>query len=150
MEKKKPDMLTIVIRSIICGAIVTIGVWRVGYGMAFGPDMSQSVENLLSIIIMSVLFFSAMVLPKVLLAKTKKRVIFHLAAAVCYSLVVTAALFAFGMFVPQWAAAADGVEVLPMYRQMFACFGPLTLIWFAANVMGDKMKGRKDEEDSDE
>lgn len=147
MENKKPgtDMLTIVFRSIACGAIVTLGGWRVGYGMAFGPDMPQGLENLLSTVIISVLFFAASVLPKYLLAKSKKRILFHLAAAVCYSLVITAALYAFGMFVPSFAAEAAGVSVLPLWRQMAGCFVPLAAIWFAANVVGDKMKGRKDE-----
>ncbi len=152
MEKKKSniDMLPIVMRAIACGAIITIGAWRVGYGMDFGFDVAPIVERAISIVVMSVLFFAATYIPKRMAEQKAKRWQRHLAAAVLYGFVVAGVLYAFGFYTPIWAQEAFSTPIPPVWQQLAKPTALFMVIYFAANVMGDRMKGRKDGDNSDE
>jgi len=152
MEKKKSniDMLPIIFRAIACGAIITIGVWRVGYGMDFGLDIAPIVQRAISIAVMSVLFFAATYIPKRMAEQKAKRWQVHLASAVLYGFVVAGVLYAFGFYTPVWAQQAFSAPIPPVWQQIAKPSAVFAAIYFAANVIGDKMKGRTDKENGDD
>ena len=152
METKKSniDILPILFRAIACGAIITIGAWRVGYGMDFGLNLNPMLERAVSVLIMSVLFFAAVYIPKRMAEKKAKRWQMHLAAAVLYGFVVAGVLYAFGFYTPTWAQEAFSTPIPPMWVQLGKPSALFTVIYFAANVVGDKMKGRDKEENSND
>ena len=152
MQNKKSniDILPILFRAIACGAIITIGAWRVGYGMDFGLQLNPMVERAVSVAVMSVLFFAAVYIPKRMLEKKAKRWQMHLAAAVLYGFVMAGVLYAFGFYTPTWAQEAFSTAIPPVWQQLAKPSVLFTVIYFAANVMGDKMKGRDKEENKND
>ena len=152
MQNKKSniDILPILFRAIACGAIITIGAWRVGYGMDFGLQLNPMVERAVSVAVMSVLFFAAVYIPKRMLEKKAKRWQMHLAAAVLYGFVVAGVLYAFGFYTPTWAQEAFSTPIPPMWVQLGKPSALFAVIYFAANVVGDKMKGRDKEENNND
>ena len=152
METKKSniDILPILFRAIACGAIITIGAWRVGYGMDFGLNLNPMLERAVSVLIMSVLFFGAVYIPKRMAEKKAKRWQMHLAAAVLYGFVVAGVLYAFGFYTPTWAQEAFSTPIPPVWVQLGKPSALFAAIYFAANVVGDKMKGRDKEENNDD
>lgn len=152
MENKKSniDIMPILFRAIACGAIITIGAWRVGYGMDFGLDIAPIVQRAISIVVMSVLFFAAVYIPKRMEEKKAKRWQRHLAAAVLYGFVVAGVLYAFGFYTPIWAQEAFSTPIPPVWQQLAKPSALFVAIYFAANVLGDKMKGRKDEDSNND
>ena len=58
-KKSNIDILPMLFRAIACGAIITIGAWRVGYGMDFWAEFNPMLERAISVLVMSVLFFAA-------------------------------------------------------------------------------------------
>ena len=152
METKKSniDILPILFRAIASGAIITIGAWRVGYGMDFGLNLNPMLERAVSVLIMSVLFFAAVYIPKRMAEKKAKRWQMHLAAAVLYGFVVAGVLYAFGFYTPTWAQEAFSTPIPPMWVQLGKPSALFAVIYFAANVVGDKMKGRDKEENKDD
>ena len=152
METKKSniDILPILFRAIACGAIITIGAWRVGYGMDFGLNLNPMLERAVSVLIMSVLFFGAVYIPKRMAEKKAKRWQMHLAAAVLYGFVVAGVLYAFGFYTPTWAQEAFSTPIPPVWVQLGKPSALFAVIYFAANVVGDKMKGRDKEENNDD
>ncbi|MBR2028693.1 MAG: hypothetical protein IKA10_06885 [Oscillospiraceae bacterium] len=152
METKKSDIdiLPMLFRAIACGAIITIGAWRVGYGMDFGLELNPMIERAVSVVIMSVLFMAATYIPKRMTEKKVKRWQVHLAAAVLYAFVVAGVLYAFGFYTPTWAQSATSTPIPPVWIQLAKPSALFAVIYFAANYMGDKMKGRdKEEKDND-
>ena len=152
METKKSniDIQPILFRAIACGAIITIGAWRVGYGMDFGLNLNPMLERAVSVLIMSVLFFGAVYIPKRMAEKKAKRWQMHLAAAVLYGFVVAGVLYAFGFYTPTWAQEAFSTPIPPVRVQLGKPSALFAVIYFAANVVGDKMKGRDKEENNDD
>ena len=152
METKKSniDILPILFRAIACGAIITIGAWRVGYGMDFGLNLNPMLERAVSVLIMSVLFFGAVYIPKRMAEKKAKRWQMHLAAAVLYGFVVAGVLYAFGFYTPTWAQEAFSTPIPPVWVQLGKPSALFAVIYFAANVVGDKMKGRDKEENNND
>ena len=152
METKKSniDILPILFRAIACGAIITIGAWRVGYGMDFGLNLTPMLERAVSVLIMSVLFFAAVYIPKRMAEKKAKRWQRHLASAVLYGFVVAGVLYAFGFYTPTWAQEAFSTPIPPVWVQLGKPSALFAVIYFAANVVGDKMKGRDKEENNDD
>ena len=152
METKKSniDILPILFRAIACGAIITIGAWRVGYGMDFGLNLNPMVERAVSVLIMSALFFAAVYIPKRMAEKKAKRWQMHLAAAVLYGFVVAGVLYAFGFYTPTWAQDAVSTPIPPVWIQLGKPSALFAVIYFAANVVGDKMKGRDKEENNND
>jgi len=152
MENKKTniDMLPIIMRAIACGAIITIGAWRVGYGMDFGLNTAPIVNRAISIVVMSVLFFAATYIPKRMAEQKAKRWQMHLAAAVLYGFVVAGVLYAFGFYTPAWAQDAFSTPIPPVWQQLAKPTALFMVIYFAANVIGDKIKGRDKEVNSDD
>ena len=148
METKKSniDILPMLFRAIACGAIITIGAWRVGYGMDFGADFNPMLERAISVAVMSVMFFAATYIPKRMAEKKAKRWQMHLAAAVLYGFVVAGVLYAFGFYTPSWAQSATSTPIPPVWMQIGKPSALFVAIYFAANVVGDKMKGRDKEE----
>ena len=51
-KKSNIDILPMLFRAIACGAIITIGAWRVGYGMDFGADFNPMAQRAISVLIM--------------------------------------------------------------------------------------------------
>ena len=152
METKKSniDILPILFRAVACGAIITIGAWRVGYGMDFGLELKPMLERAISVAVMSVLFFAATYVPKRMAEKKTKRWQMHLAAAVLYGFVVAGVLYAFGFYTPAWAQEAFSTPIPPVWQQLAKPSALFVAIYFAANYVGDKMKGRsKEETDND-
>ena len=152
METKKSniDILPVLFRAVACGAIITIGAWRVGYGMDFGIELNPMLERAISVAVMSVLFFAATYIPKRMAEKKAKRWQRHLAAAVLYGFVVAGVLYAFGFYTPTWAQSATSTLIPPVWQQLAKPSALFVAIYFAANVVGDKMKGRDNEENSDD
>ena len=152
METKKSniDILPMLFRAIACGAIITIGAWRVGYGMDFGADFNPMLERAISVLVMSVMFLAATYIPKRMAEKKAKRWQMHLAAAVLYGFVVAGVLYAFGFYTPTWAQEAFSTPIPPVWVQLGKPSALFAAIYFAANVVGDKMKGRDKEENNDD
>ena len=152
MEKKKSniDILPMLFRAVASGAIITIGAWRVGYGMNFGLELNPMLERAICVVVMSVLFFAAVYIPKRLAEKKTKRVYIHLASAVLYSFVVAGVLYAFGFYTPTWAQEAFSAPIPPVWLQLAKPSALFALIYFAANFIGDKMKGRDKGDNKDE
>ena len=152
METKKSniDILPILFRAIASGAIITIGAWRVGYGMDFGLNLNPMLERAICVAVMSVLFFAAVYIPKRMAEKKAKRWQMHLAAAVLYGFVVAGVLYAFGFYTPTWAQEAFSTPIPPVWVQLGKPSSLFAAIYFAANVVGDKMKGRDKEENNDD
>ena len=152
METKKSniDIMPMLFRAIASGAIITIGAWRVGYGMDFGLNLNPMVERAVSVLIMSVLFFGAFYIPKRMAEKKAKRWQRHLASAVLYGFVVAGVLYAFGFYTPTWAQEAFSTPIPPVWVQLGKPSALFAVIYFAANVVGDKMKGRDKEENNDD
>ena len=152
METKKSniDILPILFRAIASGAIITIGAWRVGYGMDFGLNLNPMLERAICVAVMSVLFFAAVYIPKRMAEKKAKRWQMHLAAAVLYGFVVAGVLYAFGFCTPTWAQEAFSTPIPPVWVQLGKPSALFAAIYFAANVVGDKMKGRDKEENNDD
>ena len=152
METKKSniDILPILFRAIASGAIITIGAWRVGYGMDFGLNLNPMLERAICVAVMSVLFFGAVYIPKRMAEKKAKRWQMHLAAAVLYGFVVAGVLYAFGFYTPTWAQEAFSTPIPPVWVQLGKPSALFAAIYFAANVVGDKMKGRDKEENNDD
>ena len=149
-KKSNIDILPMLFRAIACGAIITIGAWRVGYGMDFGADFNPMLERAISVLVMSVLFFAATYIPKRMAEKKAKRWQMHLAAAVLYGFVVAGVLYAFGFYTPAWAQSATSTPIPPVWMQIGKPSALFVAIYFAANVVGDKMKGRDKEENKDD
>ena len=145
-KKSNIDILPILFRAVACGAIITIGAWRVGYGMDFGADFNPMAERAISVAVMSVLFFAATYISKRMAEKKAKRWQMHLAAAVLYGFVVAGVLYAFGFYTPVWAQSATSTPIPPVWMQIGKPSALFVAIYFAANVVGDKMKGRDKEE----
>ena len=145
-KKSNIDILPMLFRAIACGAIITIGAWRVGYGMDFGADFNPMLERAISVLVMSVMFFAATYIPKRMAEKKSKRWQMHLAAAVLYGFVVAGVLYAFGFYTPSWAQSATSTPIPPVWMQIGKPSALFVAIYFAANVVGDKMKGRDKEE----
>ena len=152
METKKSniDILPILFRAIASGAIITIGAWRVGYGMDFGLNLNPMLERAICVAVMSVLFFAAVYIPKRMAEKKAKRWQMHLAAAVLYGFVVAGVLYAFGFYTPTWAQEAFSTPIPPVWVQLGKPSALFAASYFAANVVGDKMKGRDKEENNDD
>ena len=152
MESRKSniDIMPILFRAIASGAIITIGAWRVGYGMDFGLNLNPMLERAICVAVMSVLFFAAVYIPKRMAEKKAKRWHRHLASALLYGVVVAGVLYAFGFYTPTWAQYAVSAPIPPLWIQLGKPSALFAAIYFAANVVGDKMKGRTDEEDKDE
>ena len=152
MEKKKSniDILPMLFRAVASGAIITIGAWRVGYGMNFGLELNPMLERAICVVVMSVLFFAAVYIPKRLAEKKTKRVYIHLASAVLYSFVVAGVLYAFGFYTPTWAQEAFSAPIPPVWLQLTKPSALFAVIYFAANFIGDKMKGRDKGDNKDE
>ncbi|MBQ7284177.1 MAG: hypothetical protein IJ339_06920 [Oscillospiraceae bacterium] len=152
MENKKSniDIMPILFRAIASGAIITIGAWRVGYGMDFGLDLNPMIERLICVVVMSVLFFAAVYIPKRMAEKKTVRWQRHLASAVLYAFVVAGVLYAFGFYTPTWAQDAVSAPIPPLWLQLGKPSALFAVIYFAANVVGDKMRGRDKEENSDD
>ena len=152
METKKSniDILPILFRAIASGAIITIGAWRVGYGMDFGLNLNPMLERAICVAVMSVLFFGAVYIPKRMAEKKAKRWQRHLASAVLYGFVVAGVLYAFGFYTPTWAQEAFSTPIPPMWVQLGKPSALFAAIYFAANVVGDKMKGRDKEENGND
>ena len=149
-KKSKIDVLPIIFRAIASGAIITIGAWRVGYGVDFGDAVNPMIERAISVAVMSVLFFAATYVPKRMAEKKAKRWQMHLAAAVLYGFVVAGVLYAFGFYTPTWAQSAISAEIPPVWLQLAKPSALFVAIYFAANVVGDKMKGRDREENNND
>ena len=149
-KKSNIDILPILFRAIACGAIITIGAWRVGYGMDFGLALNPMIERAISVAVMSVLFFAAVYIPRRMAEKKAKRWQMHLAAAVLYGFVVAGVLYAFGFYTPAWAQDAVSTAIPPVWLQLAKPSALFTVIYFAANFVGDKMKGRDKEENKDD
>ena len=149
-KKSKIDVLPIIFRAIASGAIITIGAWRVGYGVDFGDAVNPMIERAISVAVMSVLFFAATYIPKRMAEKKAKRWQMHLAAAVLYGFVVAGVLYAFGFYTPSWAQSAISAEIPPVWLQLAKPSAIFVAIYFAANVVGDKMKGRDKEENNND
>ena len=149
-KKSNIDILPMLFRAIACGAIITIGAWRVGYGMDFGADFNPMAQRAISVLIMSVMFFAATYIPKRMAEKKAKRWQMHLAAAVLYGFVVAGVLYAFGFYTPTWAQEAFSTPIPPVWVQLGKPSALFAVIYFAANVVGDKMKGRDKEENNDD
>ena len=152
METKKSniDILPILFRAIASGAIITIGAWRVGYGMDFGLNLNPMLERAICVAVMSVLFFAAVYIPKRMTEKKAKRWQRHLASAVLYGFVVAGVLYAFGFYTPTWAQEAFSTPIPPVWVQLGKPSALFAAIYFATNVVGDKMKGRDKEENNDD
>ena len=149
-KKSKIDILPILFRAIASGAIITIGAWRVGYGMDFGLNLNPMLERAICVAVMSVLFFGAVYIPKIMAEKKAKRWQRHLASAVLYGFVVAGVLYAFGFYTPTWAQEAFSTPIPPMWVQLGKPSALFAAIYFAANVVGDKMKGRDKEENGND
>ena len=149
-KKSKIDVLPIIFRAIASGAIITIGAWRVGYGVDFVDAVNPMIERAISVAVMSVLFFAATYIPKRMAEKKAKRWQMHLAAAVLYGFVVAGVLYAFGFYTPTWAQSAISAEIPPVWLQLAKPSAIFVAIYFAANVVGDKMKGRDREENNND
>ena len=152
MESKKSniDIMPMLFRAIASGAIITIGAWRIGYGMDFGLNLNPMLERAICVVIMSALFFAAVYIPKRMAEKKVKRWQRHLVSAVLYGFVVAGVLYAFGFYTPTWAQDAVSTPIPPLWLQLGKPSSLFAVIYFAANVVGDKMKGRTDEDENND
>ena len=152
MESRKSniDIMPMLFRAIASGAIITIGAWRIGYGMDFGLNLNPMLERAICVVIMSALFFAAVYIPKRMAEKKAKRWQRHLVSAVLYGFVVAGVLYAFGFYTPTWAQDAVSTPIPPLWLQLGKPSALFAVIYFAANVVGDKMKGRTDEDENND
>ena len=58
--------------------------------------------------------------------------------------------YAFGFYTPTWAQDAVSAPIPPLWLQLGKPSALFAVIYFAANVVGDKMRGRDKEENSDD